>query len=65
MRYQVFASREATEPAFTAPWKWLVTQLAAIPSLNWTYYRLVDADKGITLTEWAQAERVGRQPPSN
>ncbi len=57
MRYQVFNTRDGTEPVVSAPWRWLATMLAAGRAMKWDWYRLVDVKTGKTLLEWARATR--------
>jgi hypothetical protein len=57
MRYQVFNSRDGTEPVLSALWRWLAALLASRPALCWDWYRLIDTKTGKTLTEWARATR--------
>lgn len=55
MRYQIFNSRDAALPIFTAPWRWLAYRLAGLLSSKWQWCRLVDSKTGETLMEWARA----------
>jgi hypothetical protein len=56
MRYQVFNNQSSTNPAITAPWKWLASWYINFVAINWDSGKLVDSQTGAVLMEWARAK---------